>query len=72
MMDIHAFNPAKGHKIDCASISATTNLQNAACTKILNALYRAVDVGIEALLSCDEKSANLTRGPHNIFGKKKR
>jgi hypothetical protein len=47
-------------------------LQNAACTKILNALYRAVDVGIEALLSCDEKSANLTRGPHNIFGKKKR
>ena len=71
-MDIQAFNPARGQDIVCASISATTNLQNAAYTKILNALYRVVDVGTEALFSCDEKSGNLTRGPHNISGKKKR
>ena len=71
-MDIQAFNPARGQDIDCASISATTNLQNTAYTKILNALYRTVDVGTEALLSCDEKSVNLTSGPHNILGKKKR
>ena len=71
-MDIQAFNPAIGQDVDSANISATTNLQNAAYTKILNALYSAVDVGNDALFSCDEKSVYLIRGPHNILGKKKR